>query len=82
MPQNPNLQDWTTPLSVELPAAKLAYRERLTVWAIARLLPNLEPLVVARFRTRSDADGYLNSLRNRMPNAQFVVTFAPQPSQN
>ncbi|MBD2460004.1 hypothetical protein H6G89_03005 [Oscillatoria sp. FACHB-1407] len=82
MPQNTELQDGITHLSLDLPHTKPAYRERLNAWAIARLLPNLEPHVVARFRSRSDADGYLDSLRQRMPNDQFIVTFAPQHAES
>ena len=51
------------------------YRDRLNCWAIARLLPNLQRAIVARFRSRSDADGYLQFLRQHMPEADFVVLF-------
>jgi hypothetical protein len=52
-----------------------AYKERLNHWAIARLLPNMQRIVVARFRSRSDADGHLQRLRQLIPNASFVVVF-------
>jgi hypothetical protein len=77
MPQNSELQDWSTNVPLPLPQSKLAYRERLNSWAIARLLPNLKSQIVARFRSHSDADGHLKSLQQRLPDSQFVVMFDP-----
>jgi hypothetical protein len=51
------------------------YRERLTPWAIVRLLPNMQRLVAGRFRTRSDADGHLQFLRQHIPQGDFIVVF-------
>lgn len=53
----------------------MTYRERLTPWIVVRLLPNLQSVVMGRFRTRSDADGYLTFLRRRIPTGHFVVMF-------
>jgi hypothetical protein len=53
----------------------MAYRERLHCWAIARLLPDLRWIIVARFRRRSEADGHLQFLRRMIPEAQFQVVF-------
>ncbi len=53
----------------------IAYKERLNSWAIARLLPDTQREIVARFRSRSDADGYIQHLRQEIPNASFVVVF-------
>jgi hypothetical protein len=58
---------------------RVTYRGRLTPWAIARLLPNMQRIVVGRFRSRSDADGHLVCLRQLIPHASFVVFFDPQP---
>jgi hypothetical protein len=44
-------------------------------WAITRSLPNAEREIVARFRSRSDADGYLRHLRQEIPNTSFEVIF-------
>lgn len=55
------------------------YRARLNSWAIARLLPNRQRTIVGRFRSRSDADGHLQCLRQLMPHASFVVVFDCQP---
>ncbi len=51
------------------------YRKRLNGWAIARSVPDMEREIVARFRSRSDADGYLRHLRQEIPNTCFEVIF-------
>jgi muramoyltetrapeptide carboxypeptidase LdcA involved in peptidoglycan recycling len=56
-----------------------AYRKRLEHWAIARLLPNMRQIIVGRFRSRSDADGHLQCLRQLIPHASFVVVFDLEP---
>ncbi|MBW4615541.1 MAG: hypothetical protein KME21_20145 [Desmonostoc vinosum HA7617-LM4] len=53
----------------------IAYKERLNSWAIARLLPDTQRQIVARFRNRSDADGYMQHLCQIVPNASFMVVF-------
>ncbi|HEY9636258.1 MAG TPA: hypothetical protein V6D14_22830 [Coleofasciculaceae cyanobacterium] len=47
----------------------------LKPWAVARQLPSLQWLIIARYRSRSDADGHLVLLRQRIPNLQFKVVF-------
>ncbi|HEY9830547.1 MAG TPA: hypothetical protein V6D26_08210 [Stenomitos sp.] len=47
----------------------------LNPWAVARQLPSLKWLIIARYRSRSDADGHLLLLRQRVPNMQFKVVF-------
>ncbi len=54
--------------------------ERLTPWAIVRLLPNMQRIVVARFRKRSDADGHWRILRQHIPKAVFIVVFDYVPT--
>ena len=44
-------------------------------FAIARLLPDIQRVIVARFRSRSDADDHLQRLRQLIPDACFVVVF-------
>ncbi len=56
-----------------------AYRKRLEHWAIARLLPDMQRTIVGRFRSRSDADGHLQRLRQLIPHASFVVVFDCEP---
>jgi len=52
----------------------MTYRESLSPWAIARLLPNnLQWVIIARYRNRSDADGHLQLLRRRVPQIRFEV---------
>ncbi|MEH2084088.1 MAG: hypothetical protein V7K89_30200 [Nostoc sp.] len=53
----------------------IAYKERLNSWAIARQLPNTQREIVARFRSRSDADGYMRHLPQEIPNASYTVVF-------
>lgn len=53
----------------------MVYKERLCPWVITRLLPNMQRSVVCRFRSRSDADGHLQVLRQLIPNADFVIIF-------
>jgi hypothetical protein len=62
----------------------MPYRKRLNPWVIVRLLPNMQRMTVAQYRSRSDADGHLEVIRRLMPNAEFVVMFnpdLPQPQQ-
>ncbi|MBW4555426.1 MAG: hypothetical protein KME59_05715 [Trichormus sp. ATA11-4-KO1] len=69
MPQN---TDYKAANSTTQP---IAYKARLNSWAIARLLPDTQREIVARFRSRSDADGYMQHLSQTTPNATFVVVF-------
>jgi len=55
----------------------MPYKERLYPWVLVRLLPKMQGVTVAQYRSRSDADGHLRILRRLMPNAQFVVMFNP-----
>ncbi len=69
MPQNSNHDDFTPETN------RVSYKDRLNNWAIARLLPNMQHTIVGRFRSRSDADGHLQCLRQLMPDASFEVVF-------
>ncbi|NEO28858.1 MAG: hypothetical protein F6K36_00025 [Symploca sp. SIO3C6] len=55
----------------------MPYRERLQPWVLVRLLPKMQNIRVARFRSRSDAEGHLLAYRRLMPNDQFIVIFDP-----
>ena len=55
----------------------LTYKDRLCCWAIARLLPTQQWIIVARFRSRSDADGHFQFLRQTIPHVKFEVLFDP-----
>ena len=53
------------------------YRDRLNHWAVIRLLPNVQRLVVARFHVRSDAEGHAAALKRLVPNGIYIVIFDP-----
>lgn len=53
----------------------MSYRERLKYWALVRLLPSHQWVVIARFRKRSDANGHLQFLQQQMPDVSFKVVF-------
>lgn len=55
----------------------MTYAERLNHWAVVRLLPNMQRVVVARFKSRSDAEGYAQVLHRLLPNATLTVVFDP-----
>ncbi|MDY6783637.1 MAG: hypothetical protein SW833_14035 [Cyanobacteriota bacterium] len=44
-------------------------------WCIVRQLPNMQRLVVARFRRRNDAEGYLQILRRLLPVSSHAIIF-------
>jgi hypothetical protein len=69
MPQNTDYQDTKSVNQA------IAYKARLNSWAIVRLVPDMERVVVARFRSRSDADGYIQHLRQEIPNTSFELIF-------
>jgi hypothetical protein len=53
----------------------MTYKQRLCCWAIARLLPTQQWIIVARFRSRSDAEGHFQFLRQTIPHVKFEVVF-------
>jgi hypothetical protein len=53
----------------------LTYKDRLCCWAIARLLPSGQWIIVARCRSRSDAEGHFQFLRQTIPHVKFEVVF-------
>ncbi|AFY41224.1 hypothetical protein [Nostoc sp. PCC 7107] len=71
MPHNSDDKDFSSETQTQV----FAYKERLNSWIVARLFPDMQRVTVARFRSRSDADGYVQSLRQLMPEANFVVVF-------
>lgn len=52
-----------------------SYRDRIRHWVIVRSLPDCRYTVVARFRKRSDAEGHLKFLRQRLPKVEFEIVF-------
>jgi hypothetical protein len=69
MPQDTDLKDTT---SINQPTA---YRDRLNGWAIARNVVDQERVIIARFRSRSNADGYVQHLRQINPGVSFEIVF-------
>lgn len=53
----------------------MTYREQITPWLVVRLLPEMQRQLLARFKNRSDAEGYAQTLRRSQPHAQIVVCF-------
>jgi hypothetical protein len=53
----------------------MTYCKCLKPWAVVRQLPNLQWVIIARYRSRSDADGHHLLLRQRVPNVQCLVVF-------
>lgn len=72
MPNDNNQQDSTTATQAS------SYRERLCPWAIVNSLPGMQQTIVSRFRSRSNAEGHLQRLRQLKPNDSFVVVFTPK----
>ena len=53
----------------------MAYKDRLKPWAVVRQRSNFQWLIIARYKSRSDADGHLLLLRQRVPNVEVKVVF-------
>lgn len=51
------------------------YRDQLQPWCIVRDLPNLQRIVVVRFRRRSEAEAYLQVLRRLLPTTAHRLLF-------
>jgi len=55
----------------------MTYSKCLKPWAIARQLPSGRWILIARYRSRSDADGHQKLLRQRVGHLHFKVVFDP-----
>jgi hypothetical protein len=55
----------------------MAYQERLKSWAVIHLLSASQKVVISRHRSRIDAEGYLQLLRQQKPNTKHEVVFDP-----
>ncbi|NEQ88792.1 MAG: hypothetical protein F6K26_55555 [Moorea sp. SIO2I5] len=53
----------------------MSYSQRLYPWAVVRLLPKMQRMVVGRFRNRSDAEGHMQALKRLMPDGKFIIVF-------
>lgn len=75
MPQNRDYSDSVSP------SGAIAYKKRLSSWAVARLLPDTQQEIIARFRNQSDAEGHLRLLRQLTPDVSLMVVFDCQKNE-
>ena len=54
-------------------------KTQLSVWCIIRPQPNMQRIVVARFRRRTDAEAHLQILRQLLPTAPHTIIFDITP---
>lgn len=59
----------------------MTYFNLLHPWCIIRQLPNLQRLVVARFRRRIDAESHLQIISRLIPNVTYEIIFDPAPEK-
>lgn len=52
-----------------------AYYAKLHPWLIIRHLPQMQRLVVARFRQRTEAEAHLRALRRLTPEGSYQIVF-------
>jgi hypothetical protein len=50
-------------------------------WCVIRKFPNQPSAIIARFRSESDADGYLHVLRRSDSTAHYAVIYAIEESE-
>ena len=53
----------------------MIYKNQLQPWCIIRPLPNLQRVVVARFRRCNDAEAYLQVLRRLVSGVAYQIVF-------
>lgn len=53
----------------------MTYLEQLHPWCIIRLLPNMQRLIVGRFRRRNDATEHMQVLQRLVPEATYTIIF-------
>ncbi|GAB4241562.1 MAG: hypothetical protein Kow00121_67680 [Elainellaceae cyanobacterium] len=61
--------------AAQLSDFSILYYDRLHPWCIVRLLPQMQRVIVARFRRRNDAEEHLKVLKRLQPQASYVVLF-------
>lgn len=54
---------------------KKSYAKQLSPWCLVRLFPNRKPIIVGRFRSYNDAEGYLQTLQGLIPNVSYKIVF-------
>lgn len=53
----------------------MSYSDRLKHWAVVRRWPNQTWVIIARFRSVSDAEGHCQFLQRHIATAEFKVVF-------
>ena len=76
MPHNPDHKN-----SLSENQANTTYRNRLNGWVIARKVSEQERQIVARFRSRSDAEGYMQHIGKLVPDGVFELFFDCQKQE-
>ena len=76
MPQNTDYKNITSE-NQTMPAVREdnPYKKRLNGWAVARVVTEQEKVIVSRFRSRSDAEGYIQHIRQMIPDTVFELFF-------
>jgi hypothetical protein len=57
----------------------MTYFDSLYPWCIIRVLPNLQSVVVARFRRRSDAEAHMQIIQRLIPSVSYKIVFDQKP---
>lgn len=57
----------------------MSYQQQLYPWCIIRLLPNMQRLVVIRYRRCNEAEAHLRILRRQATTAEYEIVFDPPP---
>ena len=60
----------------------MTYLNQLYPWCIIKPLPNLQRLIVARFRRRNEAEAHLQVIRRLMPGITYTIIFDPMPERD
>ncbi len=60
----------------------MTYKNKLSPWCIIRPLPDMQTRFIARFRSRSDAEGHLQILRVNNPTASYDLIFDMMPESS
>jgi len=59
----------------------MSYKTQLFPWCIIRPKANIQQIIVARFRRRSDAEAHLQILRQLLPTAPHTIIFDITPDK-
>ncbi|MDD1414856.1 hypothetical protein MEN41_09465 [Dolichospermum sp. ST_con] len=76
MPQNTDYKNITSENpAITTPTEDNPYKKRLNGWAVARVVTEQEKVIVSRFRSRADAEGYIQHIRQMIPHTVFELFF-------